>query len=423
LKFSEFSKNKSKNTNPRSVNILSLTFWSYKEGLIQTYTLPYLKQISKQIGEKDRVWLLTLEKETLKLTEPEQKKVKQELEQAKIKWIHYSYRPLGILAILQWGVILLHLIYLILFKNIQAIHPFCMPPSVAGGILAFLTRRKLVIDSYEPHAEASVENGDWDKQSKAFRFLFFMEKWVSKRAHTIVSATEGMRQYAKNKYQAEFTRFYVKPACVDLDLFSHKNVKRPDLVEKLRFQDKIVCVYAGKIGGIYLEQEIFDYLKIAQDEWGDQLRVLFLGNFNDAHLEQYANKSGFNKELFITKFVMHNEIPDYIGLADFALCPVKPIPTKRYCTPIKNGEYWALGLPVVITKGISDDSDIIENEKIGSVIKAFNTEAYKASINEIKHLLKNNSKQDLYNKIRNIAIKYRSFNISNQIYKEIYSNE
>ena len=46
--------------------------------------------------------------------------------------------------------------------------------------------------------------------------------------------------------------------------------------------------------------------------------------------------------------------------------PVKPVPTKRYCTPVKDGEYWALGLPVIITEGISDDSGIIrENGIVG----------------------------------------------------------
>jgi len=107
-------------------------------------------------------------------------------------------------------------------------------------------------------------------------------------------------------------------------------------------------------------------------------------------------------------------------LGDFGITPVKPIPTKRYCTPIKDGEYWALGLPVVITKGISDDSDIIKKYKIGSVLEELNEKNYLKAIQEIDVLLKNNTRMELYNKIRPIAEKYRNFDIAEKVYKEIY---
>lgn len=401
------------------MNILALTFWSYKEGLIQSYTLPYLRLINK-VAPKSKIYLLTLEKSNLLLSSAEKEAARNKLLNHNIHLIQFHYKRFGIVAMLKWVGILIYLFSMIFYRRIGAIHSFCTPPSVAGSILSVLTGRKLVIDSYEPHAEASVENGDWKRTDFVFRFLFRLEKFLSKRAHTIISATEGMRSYAKEKYQATFDRFYVKPACVDLNLFTKENLKNPTLLKKLDLENKFVAVYAGKFGGIYLDQEVFDYLKVAQDYWGDKFRVLLLTNQSDEDLHRWAQNSSFDTRAIVKCFVQHHEIPNYIGLGDFGLTPVKPIPTKRYCTPIKNGEYWALGLPIVSTANISDDSEIIERENIGSIIYQQNKEEYLRSIKAIDTLLKDNSREELYLKIRGIAVKYRSFDIAEKIYSEVY---
>lgn len=402
------------------MNILVLTFWSYKDALIQTYTLPYLKLMSKHLPSGSKIYLLNLEKKNLRLSSKEYRQMKSELKPHQIIPIQFDYQAFGIYAILTWGVIIMRLFFLIWFENIKVIHSFCTPPGVAGWLLANLTGKKLIIDSYEPHAEASVENGDWQQNSFRFRFLFYLEKLQSRKAQTVISATEGMRQYALQKYGASFDQFYVKPACVNLELFSKSNIKNTKLIHELGFKDKIVCVYAGKFGGIYLDQEVFDFLKVASDYWGERFRVLILTSHTKEEIADLCNQSHLDKAIVNTAFVPHSEVPNYIGLGDFALTPVKPIPTKRYCTPIKNGEYWALGLPIVSTANISDDSEIIEKEKIGAILREFNAQDYSRVVLELDDILQNHTRNELYEKIRAIAERYRSFNIADHIYQTIY---
>lgn len=379
--------------------------------------------MSSVLSANSKIHLVTLEKEHLLLNEKEGDQIKSELHLDKIFWNPYAYTKFGFMAMIKWGFTIISLFWKILRHRVDYIHCFCTPPGIAASVLSTITRTPLVIDSYEPHAEASLENGDWSKDSFPFKFLFGFEKYMSNKADIIISATAGMRDYAKEKYDATFERFYVKPACVDLELFSAENKKKKEYIDALEFDDKIVCVYAGKFGGIYLDQEVFDFFKVAQDFWGDRFRVLLLTNQSDDELNEWANNSGFDMKALEKRFVMHSEVPDYLGVGDFGITPVKPIPTKRYCTPIKNGEYWALGLPVVSTANISDDSDIIEDEKIGSLIKEFSTTEYKRVVQEIDDLLKNSSLESLYEKIRPVAVKYRSFDISKRIYSEVYGNK
>ena len=268
-----------------------------------------------------------------------------------------------------------------------------------------------------------VENGTWPEGNLLFRILFFLEKLQSRRAKILISATSGMQDYSKRKYGLilEKKRFFVKPACVNLELFSNKNVKTPTLIEELKFENKIVCVYAGKFGGIYQKEEVFQFFKIAHKFWGDKFRVLLLTGHDQIEIQKWSEKVDLNYSIFTITKVAHRDIPNFIGLGDFGITPVKPVPTKRYCTPIKDGEYWALGLPVVIPQGISDDSDIIKKYDIGAVLEGLNDVDYLRAIQKIDSLLKNHSRDELYQKIRRVAEKYRNFALAEKIYEEIYS--
>jgi len=403
----------------RSKNILVLTSWSYKDGLIQAYTLPYLYIISKKLPPQSVIYLITLEKEKMVMTAEEKKSARQTLADHRIKWIPLKYRKFNFINTLYWIFEWLYLISVIFGRRINYIHAWCTPAGAVGYLLSLITGRKLIVDSYEPHAEAMVENGTWKKNDLQFKILFYLEKKLSHRAFALIGATEKMIEYAKEKYNAvPPSHFYYKPACVDVEMFSGK--KNDVLAGQLGFDDKIVCVYAGKFGGIYLDHEVFDFFKAAESYWGDRFRVLLLTPHNKDELSGMAKESGFDSQKMVVRFVDHSQVAEYMKLGRFAITPVKPVPTKRFCTPIKDAEYWAASLPVVITKNISDDSDIIEQNNIGVVIKEFTPKGYSDAIKKIDELIKGESSESLSGRIVAVAKKYRNFSIAEEVYEKIY---
>ena len=48
-------------------NILIITYWSYKDALIQTYTLPYVKVIRENLSDDQKIYLVTLEQDSLRM--------------------------------------------------------------------------------------------------------------------------------------------------------------------------------------------------------------------------------------------------------------------------------------------------------------------------------------------------------------------
>lgn len=393
-------------------NILVLTYWDFNDALIQTYTLPYVKIISDIISQDSKIYLLTLNKHTRTIN----------FNHPKINVISFRYIPFSIRAIIYYLWMLLYLIFFIYRKNITHIHVWCTPAGTFGYLLSIITKKPLIIDSYEPHAEAMVEVGEWKKNSIAFNLLFFFEKKLTHRAKYLIATTEKMiTEYAVNRYSfnPDKNNWFVKPACVNLELFKPDNNKRFNLRKKLNLENKIIGIYAGKFGGIYLENEVFEWIQCAVQYWGDKFRLIVLSSHSEDYILHNCQKHNIESKYILLKFVPHKEVPDDLNIADFALTPVKPVYTKKFCSPIKNGEYWAMGLPVIITKDISDDSDIIQQNKTGVVIENLTKESYIKSIKEMEEILHSN-KTELRQKIRNIAFYHRNFQNIEKIYQKIY---
>lgn len=398
-------------------HILVLTYWSIPDALIQAYTLPYLRIIRKHLPPGSRLSLLTLERPGSVVAGGNS--WASSLAAEGIEWVPGSYYPFGWRAIMYLPSLLMGLIRRIREERVSTIHCWATPAGALGYFLSLVSGVQLVLDSYEPHAEAMVENGTWSRNGIPFRMLFALEKLQTRRAAAIIAANGGMRDYASRKYGATLKGLLIKPACVDLELFKPKAEKDAGLLRELGLEGKRVAVYAGKFGGIYLDTEVFAFLKEAHMRWGDNFRALILTNHTEEEIAAFCTEVQLDRSVVIRRFVSHTEVPRYLSLADFALTPVKPVPTKRYCTPIKDGEYWAMGLPVVIPPDISDDSAIIKRERLGAVWETLDSSGYRKSLEELELLL-SIPRPELQQRVRQLAIRYRSFSIADKVYASVY---
>lgn len=394
--------------------LLVITYWDRDDPLVVNYTLPYVRIMQKVLPAGSRIHLVTLDQPGEHPRKP--------LAMEGVVHHGFRYHPLRLASLWQLPALVFSLSWLIVKHRIHTVHAWCTPAGMVGYLVSLLTRRPLVIDSYEPHAEAMVENGTWKKGGLAYRVLFLFEKLQTRRAEVVIAATEGMRDYAQRKYGHVPDRFFVKPACVDLSRFSREQVKRPDLLREMGLEQKLVAVYAGKFGGIYLQQEVFDLFCVARNHWGERFHVLLLTSHPMEELLPLIKEAGLSPAMFTIRWATPEELPSLLGLADWALTPVKPVPTKRYCTPIKDGEYWAAGLPVMITKDISDDSEIIAEKGIGVVVNPLNRTGFSRAVEEMDALLKEYDRIGWYGRIRTVAEQYRHYGIAERVYGTIYGN-
>jgi glycosyltransferase involved in cell wall biosynthesis len=254
--------------------------------------------------------------------------------------------------------------------------------------------------------------------------LKFSEKWQSARAGILFACTPNMNDYIIKNFRNDLSsKIIYKPACVDLNNFDYT---RYDLAKiKLKYYkcDDIVCVYAGKFGGIYLEDEIFHFISLAYKFWCNKFKFLLLSNASSDYIVSKCNLHRIPYEIIDQFFVPHDQMPLYLARADFALSPIMQVPSKKFCSPIKNSEYFAMGLPILISDGISIDSDIIKKKSFGYVMPEWNSEYILKAIMYFDSYLNLSNKDKIRESIRNLAIRERSFLLARKAYSKYYKIE
>ena len=78
-------------------NILVLTHWSFQDALIQTYTLPYVRLIRKNIASDRKIILVTFEQDHLLMNTSLRKEKEVELNKEGIQLLTLKYSRINFL--------------------------------------------------------------------------------------------------------------------------------------------------------------------------------------------------------------------------------------------------------------------------------------------------------------------------------------
>lgn len=289
-------------------------------------------------------------------------------------------------------------------------------PAGAIGLLA-LKKSKIpfIVESFEPHAEYMRESGVWSKFSLSYILEKRWERKIKEKAMALLPVSENYKNTLIKESRTE--KIHIAPCAVDAAVFRFDNSERKKLREKLDIsKDKTVGIYVGKFGDIYLKDEFFEILKILSNELKEKFHFIILSPQKRNEILSLVNNHNIDTKSLEILNVDHREVPKYLSAADYGLTTVRPSPHRKYCSPIKTGEYWANGLPVLITEGIGDDSDIISQNNIGSLIDLDNI---KGSVKNFIEILNSKSRSEWLKEIVPFAKKYRSFEMIKDAYHKI----
>jgi glycosyltransferase involved in cell wall biosynthesis len=132
-------------------------------------------------------------------------------------------------------------------------------------------------------------------------------------------------------------------------------------------ESTILGISVGKFGDIYYDREAFQVFAHFARRLPD-FRLAVLTPMRHSSVRGLASRAGFPPDRLFVATVRHGEVARYLSAADVGFAMIRMAPSRRYCSPVKVGEYWACGLPIVITDGVGDDSAITVASDGGAVV-------------------------------------------------------
>ncbi|MEJ8803031.1 glycosyltransferase [Pontibacter sp. H249] len=256
---------------------------------------------------------------------------------------------------------------------------------------------------FEPHADYMHESGVWSKYGLKYRLQKRWEYLQKKHATGLMPVSECFR----NKLIEEGVpsqKVFVIPSSVNAVAFEVNEQHRLDMRRQLHWKNAVIGIYVGKFGGLYYNREAFQIYRLCFKLIPD-FRLIILSPQPREEIVTQLKNFELNLSWIHINSVPHGQVPAFLSAADFAFATYKPGPSKKYLSPVKIGEYWANGLPVLLTEGVGDDSDIIKKEGGGALFNLQEEGSVEKAIRQILEILENPQHRQ---EIPELAQKYRS---------------
>lgn len=246
-----------------------------------------------------------------------------------------------------------------------------MARSVIAGGLAHRVATRLgvpyAVDYFEPHADYMADVGEWRRGGLMYRGLQRLIAAQTRTALRLVTVSNNYRRMLMEG-GVDGDRILVAPCPVDAALMRFDGAERVRLRAHLGIGTGPVAIYLGKFGGLYHREHAFRAFARFLERAGGDAHMIIRTPEPVEHVLDGMRRAGADPERVHVGFAAHGEVPGWLSAADLAFAPYRGTPSSACISPMKIGEYWANGLPVLLTRGVGDDSGIIEVEPLGGAV-------------------------------------------------------
>jgi glycosyltransferase involved in cell wall biosynthesis len=250
-----------------------------------------------------------------------------------------------------------------------------------GLVLAPLLDAKLVYHNEGFYPDEQVDAGVWKAGSRQHIIARYLENTMYARADGIIALSNQAKRQIESIPAVEHrgTPVTVVPSCVDLGRF-------PPPPTSIACDGSLRFVYVGNVGGRYGFDKIGRFVAEASRRVSRvNLRVLTM---SDRHVVTSAlSAAGLPSDCWSMDNVAHQAVPAELARSHVGMHFLSQGLSDHAGSPTKIGEYWAAGLPVVVTPNAGDTSEIISSERVGVVVNEHSDVEYERAVRELRSLL------------------------------------
>jgi glycosyltransferase involved in cell wall biosynthesis len=369
--------------------VLYISYDGLTDPLGQSQVIPYLVELSKQ---GFYFTILSFEKKQRYLKE--QSIVRTILDNAGIEWtpLYFTANPPVLSKIYDryrmWGKALS------LYKKnrFDIIHCRSYVAAEVGLRLKTSFGTKFLFDMRGFWADEKVDNGQWDLNKPFFKRIYNHYKKKEKEfllsADGIISLTQAAKNYLLNKEAYKKLFIEVIPCCADLEHFNYHKITKTDS-DQLREQLAIpgnarVVTYLGSVGGWYLTNEMFSFVKLLLQK-DDRYHMLLLTKDDPLKVKAEAAALEIPANKLTVTYSARQHLPVYLSLSWCSIFFIRNSFSKIASSPTKHAELMGMGIPV-ICNDIGDTGHIINQTGTGMLVNEFNDRSLAEAISNIEEI-------------------------------------
>ena len=228
-------------------------------------------------------------------------------------------------------------------------------------------REKVVFDMRSLWVLENIAAGTLSVHSRLFDYWRELEHFATRRSHAIVGVSKQMRSHVSSL--GGCTKYWTVPISVDLAAFEFCNDDRIRLRSQYGWgQEDLVAVYSGSLGLGGLNKKPLTKLLAMLKRSERNLKIMILSNESELSVRELCSDAGINSNLVTIVSLNPNELGSYLSAADFGFhaLPNQPDSSTRLGTKII--EYWANGLPVVLSSTVGAAATICMTHDLGIVV-------------------------------------------------------
>jgi glycosyltransferase involved in cell wall biosynthesis len=356
-------------------SILYISYDGLTDSLGQSQILPYIIGLSKQ---GYRFTIVSAEKEKVYACGKDE--IQKICKENNIDWqpIKYTKKPPILSTIKDIKKIEKLAFKLHRQKQFKAVHCRSYISAIVGQKMQKKLGLKFIFDMRGFWADERIDGKIWDLNKQHYRLIYKYfkkkEKEFLQDADAIVSLTHSAKDILQNKWNVK-KPIYVIPCTVDTDLFKPKNNENLQLT----------LGYLGSIGTWYMLDEMLDFFKVLLEKY-PTAKFKFITNENPDFILSKATKKGLEKKYFDIAAAKRQEVPTELAKIDIGIFFIKPVFSKQASSPVKQGEFMAMGIPVITNSGIGDTDSVIQRYNSGILINDFTLSDYRKAVREIEKL-------------------------------------
>ncbi|OWP61481.1 hypothetical protein CDA63_19235 [Hymenobacter amundsenii] len=401
--------------------VIVFVYNSADDPLFKGNLLPLLFQMSENQPDL-RFHLITYEQKKYALTEGERQERMAEWAKSQITWHPLTWHS-GRFKLAKKAYDLAVGFALCLALRLQGAQTIMGMCTVAGSfafIIAKLSGLRYFGYQYEPHSEFMRDCGVWPADGLAYRSLHYVEGLVGRHADILSTGTSHMLTRLENWHSTAHT--YRLPTGVDEMRFEFTATGRAQVRARYGLKEtQPVILYLGKFGDLYYSTEVGALFQGLSDEILG-LHLLIVTPDEPEYVKGLMKAAGVAEDTFTITRSRYEEVPAYISAADFGLVAVPPLPSQRFRSPIKVGEYLCCGLPYLVCKGVSEDDLVANQYGVGVVVDRFDRREGARMATEVAEFLAED-KEKLRSRCREAGIAYRGLQqflpIANDIFARL----